>query len=197
VNLDSISGQVSVQFIGEDGREIGPARSVSLQPNGKLQIAGGDLFGIPAGGFQQGFLVMRSSGIRLAGSVIFSDAEEDRFAAALPLIARPSRAQLISHVGSNDEYFTGIVIVNPGDRDTTLKLELYSIEGSLEAVLVARIHAGRRRAGLLTEFFPALAGVNQESGYIKICSEQPVATHVLFGSRDLSFLSAIPSQPGH
>ena len=196
VNLSSsISGMVSVEFIGEDGTESDPTQYIPIEPNGKLQIAGGDLFGIPSGEFRQGHLVIRSSGVRLAGSVIFMDAGQERFAAALPLIAHPERAQVVNHLTSSDEYFTGLSILNPGEEGTTVKMELYDARGRLEAVTVSGLKAGRRRAGLLTEFFPNLIGANQDSGYIRICSKQPVASLVLFGARDLSSLSAIPSQP--
>ena len=174
VNLDSISGMVSVEFIGEDGTEIGSTQYIPIEPNGKLQIAGGDLFGIPSGEFRQGHLVIRSSGVRLAGSVIFMDAGQERFAAALPLIAHPERAQVVNHLTSSDEYFTGLSILNPGEEGTTVKMELYDARGRLEAVTVSGLKAGRRRAGLLTEFFPNLIGANQDSGYIRICSKQPV-----------------------
>ncbi len=195
VNLDAISGEVSVEFIGEDGRAIGSARSLTIPPNGKLQLAGGDLFGIPAGEFREGFLVIRSSGVRLAGNVIFKDAGEERFAAALPLIARPERSQLVGHLATDDEYFTGLAMLNAADTGTTVKLEFYDAGGRLELVAVAGLAAGRRRVGLLTEFFPSLIGANRRFGYVRICSEQPLANYVLSGARDLSFLSAIPSQP--
>jgi hypothetical protein len=46
----------------------------------------------------------------------------------------------------------------------------------------------------LTELFPSLAGANRSSGYIRITVDKPVAGFALFGTHDLSVLSAVPPQ---
>jgi hypothetical protein len=61
--------------------------------------------------------------------------------------------------------------------------------------LTETIPAGGRRARLLTEWFPALAGQNRSSGYIRLSSDRPVASFALFGTTSLSVLAAIPAQP--
>ena len=51
-----------------------------------------------------------------------------------------------------------------------------------------------RRARLLTEYFPELVEAQITSGYVKITVDRPAAGFALFGTNDLSVLSAIPGQ---
>ena len=56
------------------------------------------------------------------------------------------------------------------------------------------IPSHQRSSKLLTEIFPALVGQNQTSGYIRLTVDQPVASFALFGTNNLSALSAVPAQ---
>jgi hypothetical protein len=60
------------------------------------------------------------------------------------------------------------------------------------ASTVQTIPARRRQSGLLTEYFLDLTGENIGSGYIKVTSDQGLASFALFGS--LEALSAVPAR---
>jgi hypothetical protein len=99
---------------------------------------------------------------------------------------------LFSHIASNDQYFTGVAILNPNLTDTQVTIEIHREDGSLIDSITQTLPVRQRVARTLTEFFPSLADKNQTSGYIKVVSEKPIVSFSLFGTSSL--LSAIPPQ---
>jgi len=195
INLDSRDGTVQLRFVGEDGRQIGATRYLSIAGNGKLHIDDQAFF-LPAWSEDMvvGYVEIISDGVRIAGSTVFADRNGDSFSAALALIADLQKSVIFSHVASDDLYFTGIAILNPGSEDVNLRLELYAEDGALIEAISERIPAGQRKARLLSECFGYLAKNSLTSGYVRLTSDRPVASFSLFGTHDLSILSAIPPQ---
>lgn len=76
--------------------------------------------------------------------------------------------------------------------DATATIEVFDSAGARLASKQETIRAKQRRSALLTEYFPALLGREIDAGYIKVASDRP--GFALFGTRDLSVLSAIPPQ---
>ncbi len=195
INLDSRAGTVQLRFMGEDGRQIGATRYLSLAANGKRYIDDQAFF-LPAWSEDMvaGYVEIISDGVRIAGSTVFADINSDSFSAALALIADLQTSVIFSHVASDDLYFTGIAILNPGPDDVNAKLELYAEDGTLIEAISERIAAGQRKARLLSECFEYLMQNSRMSGYVRLTSDRPVASFSLFGTHDLSILSAIPPQ---
>jgi hypothetical protein len=195
VNLDAKAGMVTLRFFGEDGTQIGMTRATTMEPHGKLQIDDPDFFAfLDCGQITAGYLEITSDGIRLAGSTVFGDSSGQSFSSALPLVYSLRRSMLFSHVASNDQYFTGIAILNPTTSDAEVTVELHGSDGSLIDVKKELIPARQKKARILTEFFPSLVGKDQASGYIRLASDQPIVSFSLFGTNNLSVLSAIPPQ---
>lgn len=130
----------------------------------------------------------------MAGSVVFGDPEGARFSAALPLVSELQSSLLFAHVASDDTYFTGLAVLNPNQTEAKAVIELFSSDGALQASVNALIPAGQRKARVLTELFPSMIGENQTSGYIRVTADMPLAGFALFGTNDLSVLSAVPPQ---
>ncbi len=194
VNLDARPGRVQLQFIGENGAQIGLARSLEIAANGKLHINDPAFFGQNPDGTYTGHVRISSDGVRLAGSAVFGHSNGTSFSSALPLIANPQKSVLYGHAVSNDLYRSGIAIVNPNTAAATAVVSLYAADGTLIAKKSEFIQAGRRTAKQLTEFFPSQAGKDQTSGYVKVTSDKPLASYSLFGTSNLSVLSAIPAK---
>lgn len=195
LNLDSRTGMVSLRLIGEDGVQIGAERAAAIPGGGKLYI--GDLnyfLTLAPGQIAAGYVEIVSDGVRLAGNTVFADAAGHTFLSALPLVSRLRDATLFSHIASNDLYFTGLAIANPGAEDADVTIQVYNAGGALLDSRTERIPSGQRRSRLLTEYFPSLAGKDQSSGYIKLLSNIPIASFALIGTADLGVLSAIPAQ---
>jgi hypothetical protein len=192
INMDSRGGNISLRLIGEDGFQIGVSRAAYLRPKGKLYIDDREYFGTSDPSI--GYVEISSDGLKLAGSVVFSDVQRRTFSSGLPLVSELRTSVVFSHVASDDVYFTGIAVVNPNSTAATGKLEVYAADGGLVDSISEIIPAGHRRSKLLTEFLTSMAGKNQTSGYIRLTSDIPVAAFCLFGTHRLSVLSAIPGQ---
>ncbi len=198
VNLDSTAGTVTFRFIHDDSTQIGATKVLPIEPHGKIRIDDPaffqSLFVNPSNVVTQGYVEIISSGIRLTGSVVFGDPECGVFSAALPLVDQLQRSVLFSQVAVSQTYFTGIAILNPNTNNATATLDLYGTDGRIEASTVITIPGKQRTSMVLTEFFPGLAGQTRTSGYVKVTADKDIAAFALFGSNDLSVLSAIPPQ---
>lgn len=195
MNLDAKAGKVQFQFVGENGVQIGATRAMEIPANGKLHIN-------DAAFFRQrdtvrtytGYVRISSDGVRLAGSAVFGDSGGRSFSSALPLIYSPQKSVLYGHAVSNDLYSSGIAIVNPNSTGVQAVIELFAADGASIGKKSEFIAAGQRKAKLLTEYFPSREGQDQTSGYVKITSDKPLASFSLFGTENLSVLSAIPAK---
>jgi hypothetical protein len=195
INLDSQPGTVSMQLMDDNGVVMGTTRTVPIAANGKLYIDDPEFFTpLLAGAITMGYLKIQSDGVRLAGSTVFGDSSGQSFSAALPLIDNLQDSVLYSHIASNEQYFTGIAMVNPNAVDATVYLYIIAADGNPIYTKEDFLPAMQKKSKLLTEFFPALAWQNLTSGYILIKSSQPIASFSLFGTNSLSVLSAIPPQ---
>ena len=120
------------------------------------------------------------------------DRDRATFASVLPLAEGLDQSLIFGHVASDNQYFTNIAIVNPGSTTATVTLNLYTAEGNLVTGTTLSIPARQRKCRPLTEILPSLRSVNLTTGYIRLSSNVPVAAYSIFGTHDLSMLSAIP-----
>lgn len=197
VNLDSTPGTVTLALLGGDGVQLGATKVLPIAGNGKIYISDPAFFlGSSPTQLTTGYVQVKSSGVRLSGDMVFSDTLYHTFSMALPLLTTLQQSQVLSHIASNAILFTGLAILNPNSVDTTVNLQTYTADGQLDNSLTQVIPAGNRISKLLTEYFPALAGQNRASGYIKLTADHGIACYGVFGTNNLSVLSAISAQPG-
>ena len=97
-------------------------------------------------------------------------------------------------MASDDRYYTGIAVLNPLANDATIEIEIYEADGDLYGRRIFTLPARQKRAQLLTELFQSMAGEAWVSGHIRVKSDVPMASFSLFGTHNLSVLSAIPPQ---
>ena len=193
VNLSSRAGTVTFRLIGEDGGQMGSTKTLAIPANGKLLIDDQGFFlNLDPETMTAAYVEIASDGIRLAGSTVFGDRYGQSFVSALALISSLQKSVHFGHVASDSTYFTGIAILNPNPADATVSIEVYAANGTLLCRKNELIGTRQRRSRLLTQFFPALEGKNQTSGYIRLTSTQPIASFALFGTHGLAVLSAIP-----
>ncbi len=198
INLESRPARVLMHFVPDDPSMTDATQVFDVPANGKLYIADQGLFLDPTidpeNTITQGYIEISSDGARLAGSVTFGNSGEQNFSSALPLVGDLRDKVVFSHVASNKTYFTGIALLNPGGTSAAATIDLYRSDGVREATVMATVPAGSRKCKLLTELFPTLVGKDRTSGYVRINSNVPLACFALFGTTDLSVLSAIPAQ---
>ena len=192
VNLDRRSGMVTFRLISHDGIPIGALKTLPIPAMGKLLIEDQTFFlAADQSEMLMGYVEIVSDGIRLAGSVQFGDPNHETFTSSLALISHLQNSVLYSHVASDDVYFTGLALLNPNPVDIQVEIELYSPEGSLVDRKEVWIGARQSDTRLLTQFFPSLEG-RQASGYFRVISDSYFGSFALFGTHNLSVLSAIP-----
>jgi glucose/arabinose dehydrogenase len=193
VNLEAFPGSATLRFFGDDGRQRGVDRIVTIPAFGKILVEDSGFFGNFDDRLTQGYVEIRSTRLRLAGSISYHDVNRDEFGTALELVSVLHKRLILSHVASNSTYFTGLVIVNPNDKPTDVVIEVYDREGRLLDSTKESIQAGARKSGVLTEYFPGLTGMDVGSGYITVTSEEGIVVFGVFGTHTMSILSAIPA----
>jgi hypothetical protein len=102
---------------------------------------------------------------------------------------------LFAQLASDATYFTGVAVLNPGPGPASVTLAAVDSRGAELASRSIALEPGTRRSGLVEEWFPALAGQSRSSGWVRLASDGPVAVFAVFGTRQLSALSAIPGGP--
>ena len=168
------------------------ARSIAAR--GKLYLTEQNLFVNAAEELTQGFLEIKSDGVRLAGSVVFGDQGRVSFSSALPLESSLKKSVVFSQLASNDTYFTGLALLNPGSETAHATIEVFDQTGGLIVSATEEIPPLSRKSKLLTQYFPSLVGQNQSAGYVRVKSDLGMAGFALFGTHRLSALSAVPAQ---
>jgi hypothetical protein len=194
VNLGLVAGTATLELMGDDGAPLGSPKVVPIPARGKLHITDQKFFVNSGGGLVQGYVRITSSGPPLAGSVVFGDPERKSFSSCLPLVSNLLTSAIFGQVASNSTYFTGVAILNPNGMGVSAKIDVYDRNGNLVRTKTESIGANGRVSKLVTQYFDDLVGQDITSGYIKVTVDKGVASFALFGTNDLSVLSAIPPQ---
>jgi hypothetical protein len=100
---------------------------------------------------------------------------------------------VFAHVVSNGTWWTGIALINPWEEDAEITLTLYERTGKPIGEKRDTVKAGRQQIGLLWQYFDWLKDKEQQ-GYVRVTSDKGLAGFALFGTNQLSVISAIPAQ---
>jgi hypothetical protein len=192
VNLDSQAGQVTFEFTDRSGKIV--TRNEAIAARGKIYIEAQDFFSDPDSGLREGFVKITSSGVKLAGSVVFGDRQRQSCASALPLVSVLQNEVVFSQVASNRTYYTGIALMNPGNTEAHVTVALYDGSGQRLANPTVTLEPKASRAFVLTSLLPELTGQDLISGYVRVIADQAIACFALYGTHDGTALSAIPPQ---
>ena len=193
ISIDSSAGTVTLKFFGDDGIQQGSTKQMPISARGKLFIEDQRFFLDAGGALTQGYVEITSD-VRLRGSVVFGDPSRSTFSAALPLASGLMTRMVYSQLASNETYFMGVAILNPGDTAMTATIEVYDASGALLFTTDVAIAAKQRKSQLLTQFLPAMVGQNFSSGYVRVNLSSPGASFALFGTNILDVLSAVVAQ---
>jgi hypothetical protein len=194
VNLDSDPGTVRFRFIADDGTQIGATRVLPIAGQGKISITAQDFFLAASQAMVQGAVEIVGSGIRLAGSVTFGSATPGGFLTALPLAPAKQLKLVFSQIASNAGFYTGLAILNPDSAALRASIRVFDSSGGELASKVEDLPAQGRVSKLLTDYFPELAGRQISGGYVIVEAIKSLAAFAVFGTKNLSALSAVPPQ---
>ncbi len=195
VNLSERNGTVTFRLIGEDGMQIGSTRALEIAARGKIHVSDQRFFLDAGSDVRQGYVEVTSDGIKLTGSTVFGDPGLDRFSSALPLVSALETDVLFSQLASDDIYFTGLAILNPGSSTVSAAIDVFDSSGRQLATRTESIGPRRRHSGVLTQWFPNLQGMKLAQGYVRVRTDSGAASFALFGTQSLTALSAVPAQP--
>jgi hypothetical protein len=195
INLSGRAGNVSFRFLGDDGTQIGETRILPIGARGKILVTDQAFFLDTSETQRQGYVeIAGSAELKLTGSVSFGGRGGRAFYSALPLIAGVQADMIFGQVASNGTFFTGLALFNPGDEPADAVIQVFDSNGAVVASKAHTIGPKSRSVGLLTELFPELSGRDLSSGYVNVSSFRGLAGFALFGTRDLTVLSAVPAQ---
>lgn len=194
INLEESWRRVTICFFGDDPA-LFRERTLYLGSFEKAVIDDPAFFDLPADVLTTGTICL--AGAQLIADVHCSDAARSRFSTSLSSLDRilDFRKRLVfSHIASIDDFFTGLSIMSDENEAVPIRIEVFDAHGELLAADEFPVWYRARQNRLLTEYFPALKGHALQGGYIILTSSRPFAAFALFGSWDLSVLSAIPGQ---
>ena len=110
---------------------------------------------------------------------------------SLPLLSSSMKQAVFSHVAENELYFTGVALLNPTSQPATATLQVYDKNGARQATAVVTLNPGERISKLISELTPIRS---QVGGFIRVDSDRDLIMFSIFGTNQLSVLSAIPAQ---
>lgn len=180
---------VQLSAIGESGAVIDQVLWF-LFPQEQAEDFAMYIFGVDFENPLIGSLKVEGSSGSLLGDVLFGDADQAQYLAALPLQAQPFKKAVFSHVANGLGFFTGLAFYNPGQGSATIKIRVKRANGELAGDTEVTLGPGARISRTVNQFVPASSG--QVGGYILIDSSNPVIAQQLFGLNSLSLMSAVP-----
>ncbi len=194
VNLDADPGTVRFRLLADDGSQIGDTREMPVAAQGKLLITEQDFFLDPGTELKQGFVEITAIGVRLSGNVTFGSPVTGKLLASLPLTPAIRSRLLFGQIASDDDYYTGLAVLNPGGAPARVSIQVYDINGNLLAGKIEDIPSRGRISQMLTNYFPELAERKISGGYIMVDSIDSLSAFAVFGTRNLLSLAAVPPQ---
>jgi hypothetical protein len=195
INLDSTSGTVILRLIGDNGVQLGLDKTVAVPANGKVYIEDPEFFlDRDAGSTIAGYVEITSNGIRLSGSALFGDVNRQTFWSAMSMVSSLQTAVILNHVISNEDFSEQLTIVNPGTTDAAVTAALYSSSGIILDTNQVTVPAQGRLVSDLKECFTSLNNGDQSGGFVRLSSNNPMASFIQLSSSDSSVLAIVPPQ---
>ena len=198
VNTSDQNRELTITPVAETGSKLADPSTVNLGPGQSFEQDAAGLFGFgetngtlaTQGTTVVGSVRVQVSGGGVVGDVIFGDPVDLGYAAALPLQKTPFSEAVFSQVANMPGFFTGMAFFNTGMETAEIRIQVFSAEGVQSGDATVLLGPGKRISKLVPEFDLATAG--QARGFIRIISSQPLIAQQLFGTSDLSLLSATP-----
>ncbi len=186
INTATESRQITLWATGDIGQPLADPVVVDLPAGASFDQDAATLF--QWNSTQRiGSLRSEADGAGIIGDVVFGDVAGGTMVAALPLQTQLMRESVFGHVANALGFFTGIAVLNPGQAETDVTIQVFADDGRQTGETIRRLAAGVRLVGQLTELVPETTG--QIGGYVRLVSTQPIVAQQLFGNGNI--LSAV------
>jgi len=186
INTGTESRQITLRATGDNGQPLADPVVVNLPAGASFDQDAATLFQWISTQ-RIGSLRAEANGAGIIGDVLFGDVDAGTTAAALPLQSQLMTEAVFGQVANGLGFFTGLAVLNPGQVEADVTIQVFANDGRQTGETVRRLAAGVRLVGLLTELVPETDG--QIGGYVRLVSTQPIVAQELFGNGNI--LSAV------
>ena len=188
LNVSDEARTVSLSVFDEVGNNVGETVDYLLLPRETLESDLSELMDLPPS--VTGSLEMTANGPGIIGDVVFGDPGQLQFAAALQLQAEPFSGAVFNQVANLEGFFTGLAFFNPGPDPAEIEIGVFSPQGVQTGVRELQLDPFHRISRTVAELVPETEG--QRGGYIVVSSTVDIVAQQLFGTNNLTALSAAP-----
>ena len=99
---------------------------------------------------------------------------------------------IFSHVAQDDQWWTGVAIVNPSSFDTEVIWEALDSSGNIIGISnLNTLKAGEKTVGVLTQWFGS--AILQNTAWMRLKTTQKVISFEIFGNTDFTIMTGIPA----
>ena len=173
--INTADKAISAQLISysDNGNQVGPPLSITLNPMSRRQIAVGSELSNPD---KISFIVFTSESKDITGYTKFSH-KDYGYRAAIPSVSKLNSGKLyIPHIASGNDWWTGISLVNTTTETKTLTLEFDN-----NTTKTVSIDSGSHKAFSIAELFGYVS--QPEIGSAIISNADGIVGLELFGSQ--------------
>ena len=97
-----------------------------------------------------------------------------------------------NHVAQNDQWWTGVSLLNPGKSSASFLFEALDFKGRvLETSSLRQMAAGEKSLGDLSAYFSS--GALEKAATLLLKSDRPLTTLELFGTHDRTLMTGVPT----
>jgi hypothetical protein len=203
INAESEAVRAILNFHDDSARLVGtreilvPASGVAVQKLSELLGNGLIPQGVP---FLTGHIVAEITAsssqrpVSVVGTASFTT-ERGNAKSTLPALHEPQKETLFLHVAQSirEDIFTGLAVMNPNNTRATVTVQVLNEDGQIVVEKSLQIEPGQRVVDLLNGARLFGAAFQQIGGHIKLTSDHPVVSFVMFGDGS-RYLSAVEGQ---
>ncbi len=192
-NILEQEAEIVLTLRDPEGETVGEPVRVTLQPAEELNDTLMSLFAgqwdlLPAAER----LEIASSREGVPGTVTYTERDE-KFRTSFELAGTPLREFLFPIAAQNEDYHTGVALLNPNSDPADVTIELWGPGGTLDRTADVKIAPDNRIALYLNQLFTGLEP--RLVGNIRVRSTQPLVSFSLVNDLGLNFLTALPPIP--
>ena len=138
---------------------------------------------------QEGWLEVSSTVDQIVGTVSFTNLN-NKYLAGFELSASPMSNFVFPLISEDADFLTEISLLNSGTQTATVQIELWGLEGTLDASKIITLDPQTQLSQTLGEMFPGMQP--HLSGNVRIHSSQPIYGMGELSARNLRFVSSVP-----
>jgi hypothetical protein len=188
-NTESAAADLTLTAVTNSGISLG-VRRVSLPANGGYRASIPSAFPALAAAESEGWILVQASG-RVAATVLTGGAGQPSLA-AIPVIKSPKISCIVPQVVVSENFWTELVIVNPGSTMLGADVVVVLPDGSTAASTQVSLVPGGRISRRVDQIVPEVASIS--GGYVYLRSSQPFFAGALIGSTDGKVLTSVPAE---